>query len=157
MSNINFGDIAGGIGDFGTAVGDIFASQGSTEAASSFGQAAQLEEQNAQIAKASGNIQLAQQQRAVYTSESGTRADVAGAGLKMGGSAAAVLRSSASQGALGGALISAQTQANVLGYQAQANAYEGQQSEEEALSKAQSAGGIMSAISGVVGIAAAFF
>lgn len=145
--------LQGGISDFGAAVGDLFASQGSKKAAQSFGQAATLEEQNAEIAKASGNIQLAQQRRQLYQSESGTMADVAGAGLKMSGSAANVLRSSGQQGALAGSLIAAQTQINVTGYEAQANAYQGQQTQEEQLAKSQQSSGIMSAISGIASIA----
>lgn len=155
MADSGFDLIGSGISDFGAAAGDLFASQGASKAAQSFGEAASLETQNAQIAEASGNIQLAQQRRQLYQSESGTAADVGGAGLKMSGSAANVLRSSGQQGALAGSLISAQTQINVLGFQAQANAYEGQESEEQALAKADQSGGIMSALSGVASIAGA--
>ena len=144
--------ISSGISDFGTAYGDLVASKGASEAAGSFNEAATLEMQNEQLAKASGNIQLAQTRRQIYQSESATQAAVGGAGLKMGGSSAAILRSSAQQGALATGLVSEQTQINITGYEAQAQAYTAQAQQEQQLAKSDQAGGIMSGIAGVASI-----
>lgn len=150
-----FSDLGGAIGDFGAAAGDLFAARGSTAAAASYGEAATLEEQNAQIEQASGKLQEAAERRTVYQSLSGTQADVAGAGLKLSGSAQNILRSSAQQGSLAQSLISEQTQINVLGYEAQATAYSGQEEQEKALASAQKMGGIMSGLSGAASLVGA--
>lgn len=151
----SFADVGAGIGEFGAAVGDLFAARGATAAAASYGKAATLEEQNAQIEAASGKLQEAAERRTVYQSLSGTRADVAGAGLKLSGSAENVLRSSAQQGTMATALISEQTAINVQGFEAQATAYTGQEEQEQALAKADKLGAIMNGISGAVSMVAA--
>jgi hypothetical protein len=138
--------------DLGGAVSSLFGAIGSAQSAQSYQEAATLAGQQAQIAKESTAIQLQQQTRNIYQTISGQQADVAGAGLAASGSAQALLRSSASQGALTKALTTAQGQITATGYQEQANAYTGMAS----AAKSASTGGFLSSALGAVGAIASF-
>lgn len=116
----NFGLIGGGIAGFGAAAGDLVTQSGYYKAAEGYTKAGNMEygvaqdyEQQGRIYQASGQIQLAQARRQLYKSESATTAAAGGAGLSMRGSMGDILRSSASQGALGQAIIGANVESEI--------------------------------------------
>ena len=148
--------LSSGIGDIGGAVGDLFSAVGDQAEANSYGEAATYAAQYAKIAASTGQIQQAQTRRQVYSSESATQAVSAGNGLRMSGSAANVLRSSAQQGALQVGLVGEQTQVNVNADLQQENAYAGEQQAAENAKSGAEAGGLLSAVSGIASIAGMF-
>jgi hypothetical protein len=133
---------AGLFDNLGGAVSDLFGGLGDLAEASAYGKASQLAGENAQIAAASGRIQQVQAQRQIYQSIGGTRADVAGAGLAMSGSALDIIRSSQQQGALTRALIANQTSINVHGYEEEAASYQAMSS----AAKMAGAGGFLGSL-----------
>lgn len=133
----------------GNAVSDIFSGLGSLEAAKGSKAAGRYAEINAKIAEQSNKIKLLQASRQIYRTLGGIASDVAGAGLKMAGSAVDLLRDSASQGNLSKQLIAQQGAIEVHGYKAEAEAYKAQ-------AKAQKKSGIGSFISAAANIAGAF-
>lgn len=110
------------IGQLGGAVGSLFTSEGNAAEANSYTSAASLDEQNAQLTAASTRIQATQEARTVSQSLGTTVADVAGAGFTESGSALAILKSSAQQGALASSLINIQGAINENAYAAEAGA-----------------------------------
>lgn len=155
----NFGLLGGAIGDFGAASGDLITQQGYYRAAQGYTQAGNIESENATIAKASGSIQMSQEQRELYKSESSTEAAAGGAGLRGGGSVASVLRSSASQGALQQAITGAQTEINVNNYTEQATSLYAESDQSTAQGNAagaQSGTNMLSGVASLAGFAASF-
>lgn len=110
------------IGQIGGAVGSLFQSQGNVAEANSYTSAAELDTQNAALVAASTRIQSYQQARTVTQSLGATQADVAGAGFTESGSALAILKSSAQQGALANSLTNIQGAINENAYAAEAGA-----------------------------------
>jgi len=108
--------------DFGSAVGDLFASVGQHEAEQGYQEAAQYEVNNEKIATAAGAIKQAQAGRQIYMATSGEQAAQGASGVRAGGSGGDILASTAQQGALAKASISAQTELNVNDYTAKAAA-----------------------------------
>lgn len=153
----DFGMIGTGIADFGAAAGDLITQQGYYRAAQGYTQAGNIEGENATIANASGAIQLAQQKRELYKSESSTEAAAGGAGLRGGGSMSSILRSSASQGALQQAITGAQTEINVNNYREQATALYAESDQATAQGNAagsKSGSDMLGGIMSMVGVAA---
>ena len=155
--------VGAGVGAFGAAAGDLFASKGASEAAASYGEAARAAQQEANIAGYTGLVQKSMAARQLYQTNSTASADTGANGLRMGGSAAAIVRSNTAQGALTQGLIGAQTQVNVIGYEAQAQSDLAQQQQAENLAASSkssglfsSIGGAISSIAGIGEIAAAF-
>lgn len=159
----------GAIQSAGGAVADLYAAQGATTsaaadeaAASEFGSAAALAGQNALIYQSSGQIQQAATKRALYQTQGTASADVGANGLRMSGSAADILKSNASQGAIQLAMQQAQTGINVTGAQEQQTAYEAEQTQAtgaakvaEAAASGDTMGSIIGGISTVAEIAGA--
>jgi hypothetical protein len=98
------------------AAGDIAESTNYTSAAT-------LAQQNAGYTAVSTAIQQAQEARSTVMQIGSQRAAIGGAGLAASGSGLDILRNSASQGALASAVLGAQGQISVLGYQEQAASY----------------------------------
>lgn len=145
-------DIATGIGDIGGAVSDLFGAEGSTQAASAYGTAAKIATSNAALTARSTQVQEAQANIQTYQALGTEQADVAGAGVTSGGSAADLLRASGQQAALSKQLIENQGQVTEQGYEQQAAAYKGQEQAANTQAKGQGAGGILSAVAGVASI-----
>lgn len=112
----------------GGAVSDLFAAQGSKLAGQQYGMAAAASEQAARDTELSTGIQLVQADRNILQTIGGERADTAGAGFSMSGSAGDLLRMSASNGALTKQLISEQGNMTAAGYRSQEQSYQTQQS-----------------------------
>lgn len=128
--------------DIGGAVSDIFGAVGSAQSAKGYTKAAGLALENENIAKQSAAIQGVQADRQIYQVIGGQKADVAGAGLAASGSALDLLRSSAQQGSLTKQLVANQGAITALGYEQEANSYEGMAS----AAKTASAGGILGSL-----------
>lgn len=133
-------------GLFGAA-GDIFggfeASLGSKASAAQYGYAQQFtKEQTAISAQAA--------QRNIYQSLGAAKANVAGSGFQLGGSAGDILRSTAAQGALTKGVISAQGAA-------QEQSYLQQQKQAKAAGTGQLIGGILKGVGEIAGVVAAPF
>jgi len=159
-------DLVGAAGSFLGGQANSAALQASAEGyrkeAQGFRDAANLEGFNIAYAGASGQLQDFAAARQIYKSESGTRADVAGAGFSGQGSAGDILRESAQQGAMQRSIIGTQTAINENTYKIQQTAYNAEAdqadaaaSAAEAQASAASTGGIMDAIGGVLKAGAA--
>lgn len=135
---------------FGSAFSDLFQGAGDFAASSAYKQAAGYAGQEAEIAKRSGAIQLEQANRQIYQTISGQQAAVAGGGFTGGGSNQYLQRASEQQAGLTRAIVSNQTNINVLGFQAQQAADIGQAQQAELTGAGNVAGGIL-------GIAASIF
>lgn len=140
-------DLGSDITDLGGAVGSLFTSEGNAAQAKDFQGAATLATQNAQLAAASTKIQATQTARSVAQSLGTTQADVAGAGFTTSGSGLAILKASASQGALAKSLVNIQGAINENSYAAQAGAYSG----EATAAKEASTAGTIGAIGAIGG------
>lgn len=132
--------LLGGLGGF---LGGNSAAKGAKQAAKFYAQAAQYTQLETGIKENAAS-------RAIYQTLGGARADIAASGLKLSGSAADLMRSSAAQGGLTKALISLQGKIDVASYQAQASAAKSQAS-------ASSTGGLLSGLGGIVGAVGAIF
>lgn len=136
---------------FGTAAGDLAQAAGDAAAQKDYTQAETIAEQNAQVSKESTAIQQVAAQRQIFQTEGAQQAQVGGAGFAAGGSAGALLRSSAQQGSLTHQLLQTQGVLNVNSYEEQAAAYKAQASAAGAAGAAADAGAATSAITGVLG------
>jgi|ERR1700744_11962 len=145
---INFG----GFGQLGGAIGSLFGAAGDSAEAGSYTQAAQIAEQQAEVAKQATAIQETQAQRQIFQVIGGQEAQVAGAGLASSGSAQALLRSSASQGALQKQLIQQQGDITEAGYEAEAASYNGMASAAKSASSGGMFGGLLSGIGALASI-----
>jgi hypothetical protein len=163
--SFNSSGVGSALGDLGGAVGSIFQGIGDEASATAYDQAASFEGnaaniagENANIATTAAALQASQQQRQIYGVEGGQQSDVAGAGLKAGGSNAYLLQSTAQQGALSVGLIKQQGELNTLGYQQQQQGLLAQQTIDQGLASATQAAGtgafIGGALKGVAGLAA---
>lgn len=165
----------GTIRDFGGAVSDLFASsataqglrlkaQGDIAEGENYSLAANLAKQNATYEEMSTKVKETQAQRAEYLGIGTERADIAGSGFSMSGSALDLLRSGAQQGALQKQIVSEQGQITEAGYNEQATAYTNlanyanfAASQEESMAgKAQQAGYISAGIKALSGAASLF-
>lgn len=141
------GDI---FGDLGGATSDLFGAFGDFAEAKGYKTAAKLASQNAQIAAQSTAIQVMATNRQAFQVIGGQESDVAGAGLKSGGSAGDLLRSSQQQASLQKQLIENQGEIEVHGWQEKAAA-------DTAQAQAKKAGGIGGLIGTALNIGAAIF
>lgn len=121
-SQNTFNDFGGATSDLFAAGGDIFKGLGDEAEAGNYKQAATLADQNAQYTATSTAIKLAQEQRGIYQSISGTQAAAAGAGLQQAGSVKDILADSAQQGELAKQTLSQQGFITEEGYKEQAAA-----------------------------------
>lgn len=128
------GDLLGGVGGL---FGGLSAAQGDREAAKFYFQAAQYSQLETGLKETALN-------RSIYQTLGQGRADIAASGIENSGSAAAVMRSSAQQGAISKALTELQGKIDYSSYEAQGNAAEAQ-------GQAAEGGGIGSLIGGAVG------
>lgn len=126
------------ISDIGGAVSDLFASsadsskaqglrlkaQGDAIEGQNYDLASTLALQNEEFAKTSTAIKQAQNDRSIYQTIGGIKADVAGAGFASSGSSLDILRDSASQGALTKAVAGQQGLIQEAGYDEQAQSYQ---------------------------------
>lgn len=131
LSQTTFSDAGGAVSDLFAAEGDSskaaglrIKAQGDALEGQNYDLAGELAGQNAEFADASAKIKEAQQQRELTMTIGGQQADVAGAGLAESGSALALMRDSASQGALTHAVLQDQGAINVAGYQEQQQSYQ---------------------------------
>jgi hypothetical protein len=134
----------------GEAVSSIFGGIGGLSESAAYSKAAKIASQNVGYTNESTKIQVAQNQREIYSVIGAQKAEVSGAGFTSSGTAAYLKRSSEAQGGLSSALTSIQGTITAAGFQAQAAAYQGQ----AAAAQAQGIGGILG---GIVGIGAAIF
>jgi hypothetical protein len=132
--------LLGGIGSF---LGGSAAAGGSKKAAQFYTKAAALTNLETGIKETAAT-------RQIYQTLGAQRADVAANGFSLSGSAADVMRDSAQQGALSKALIQVQGDVTASSYTAQAQAAAAQ-------AKAQSGGGLLGGIGGLIGIGASLF
>lgn len=102
---------------------ELLQAQGNLAEGQEYSLAENLAKQNEAYTEASTNIQAAQQERQVAMTIGGERAATGGAGLANSGSAGDLLRSSAQQGALAGAVLRMQGQITEAGYNEQAASY----------------------------------
>lgn len=111
-----------------SALGNEQRAQGDEAEATQYGLASTLATQNEAFTEQSVAIQQFQQQRQLTQSLGTTRADVAGSGGTLGGSALDILRDSASQGALTKAVMGQQGLITEAGYKEEAQSYDVMQS-----------------------------
>jgi hypothetical protein len=142
--------------DFGAAAGDLFSAAGSEAAAQDYSKAAGDAQKEAVYATYGGQLQLAQQQRTAYQTISAGQATGAANGMRMGGSAANIMRSSQAQAALAGQTITANAGIQAEGYQEQAEGLEAENQSASATARSDEAGAAGNAIGGVIGVVAAF-
>lgn len=142
---------AQGIQGWGTAAGDLITAQGDTQAAALFGQAATIAGQSATEAQAVGKLQEVQTARQVMMTQGSVTAAAAAGGLRIGGSAAAIIRSNAYQGALAHSLIAENTQINVNSYMQQQIADQEQQESATSAASAAESGAGYAKIGGIIG------
>lgn len=145
-------DVQSFFGDVGGAVNDLFGMEGSDQAAGAYTKAAKIAQSNEALTLRSTAIQeqqLTEQTGQVLGTE---QADVSGAGFGAGGSAGDLLRSSAFQAALSKQLVQAQGESTALGYEQQANAYQGQAAAAKTQAKGQGIGGILNGVAAVASI-----
>ena len=167
--------VFGGIGDTQAAKGlkksaaSLDTAAGITrEAAGLYVQATDLSKQNAEVAAMNTNVQLIQERRALYKAVGTQKAQIAGAGLKLSGSALDIMRDAAMQGGLERAQIRLQgaVQQNELrmeqfgleatgkSMEAQAVSLEGQADAARSEAKAKKKGGVFGILKGVATIGA---
>jgi hypothetical protein len=142
--------------DAGSSVSDLFGAAGDAAEASAYGKAAAIAGQNAEISKQSTAIQQSQASRQIYQSLGGINAAAAGNGLAEGGSAGAIYRSSAYQGALTKQLIGRQGLINENSFLAEQASYTGMQSAANAASAGGVFGGILKGAGAVASFAGIF-
>src|ERR1700729_1674505 len=123
-----FTAIGGGISDLFAASADRSKAQGDLMEAANYDLAAKYAYQEEQFTKESTAIQGMQAERAMYSSMSQTKADIAGGGFAASGSGLDILAQSASQGALQQAVIARQGLITEQGYQEQAQSYRNMES-----------------------------
>ena len=153
-SPINYGALGGAAEDIFSGVGSVLSGQaaakgyattyaGEEVAAGQFGLAEGLALQNANESKAAGALTQVQLARQVSQVQGQETAIAAGNGLRLGGSAGAIIRSTASQGALASQLQQTQTNINVNGFltAAQADQAEQQQAYNQAAAAKQAESG----------------
>lgn len=161
----DFGLAGSSIASFGAASGDLITQGGYYAAAQGYTKAGNMENlagqdtlQQEKIAAASGGIQIAQAKRQLYQSVGSTEAAAGGAGLKLGGSIASVVRSSIGQGALQQAIIGANTQNTIKNLDAQAQGEfaqaQGFYSESSSATAQGNAAGAASGTSNLMGMVA---
>lgn len=125
------GDLLSGFGNAAADAGQAAAfgseAQGDAAEAQAYGEASTYALQNAEISKQATKLQQFQTQRQVFQTIGQGQAAAGNNGLTGGGSAADIMRSSASQGALVGQVIGEQGIINETAYQEQASQYQGMQ------------------------------
>lgn len=144
MAKLNFG--ADTFSSLGGAVDTLFGAAGAMKTAKGLKEAASLARLNKSLSEQSTQIQQLQADREIYRVLGGQKADFAGAGLALSGSALDVIRASEQEASLTKSLISMQGQIDALGYEQQAVSYESQ-------AKASKKGGIGGFLKGAFGIA----
>jgi hypothetical protein len=122
------------------ASADLLQGQGDILEGQMYTTAAAFAQENVGFTEQSTAIQAAQAQRQLYMTLGTSRATAAGAGGTGGGSAADILRSSASQGALNTAVLKQQGLITAAGYQEQATAYTAQAGAANIAAEAQQEG-----------------
>lgn len=137
---------AGGFGAVGGAVSDLFGGIAGFQEAGAYTKAATIARQNEALAGTSTQLQEYMAARQAYQTISGQKAEVAGAGFQGGGSAGDLLRSSASQAAIQKGAIQTQGAITQLGFEQQAQAYEGQAQAAQTKGSGGILGGIMKAL-----------
>lgn len=141
---ISPGGIAG-ITAAGDLLGGLFGAIGSEAEADAYKKAAKYAHQNAIISQEAGDIKLEQTGRQIFKTIGSQKAGYASAGLTGGGSAQEVLRSSVSQGALEKAIVTEQTNINVIGYLSQEAQFKGMAAAADAAAGGSLLGGIFDA------------
>lgn len=140
-------------GDLGGAVSSIFGGIGALSEAKGYSAAAQISASNADITKRTTALNLTQANRQLYQAYGTERADTAGAGFQMSGSAIDLMKSSVNQGAITQQIIQNQGEITAQGYEAQASSYQAQ----SAAAKAKASGGFLSGVLGLAGAAFSLF
>lgn len=125
-----FGGAASSVSSFGAGLSDLFQASGDMSKATgdlaeaaNYDLAAKFAGQEAEFTKESTAIQSMQAERAMYSSMSQTRADIAGGGFAASGSGLDILAQSASQGALSQAVIQRQGLITEQGFLEQQQSY----------------------------------
>jgi len=150
-----FTSAAGSVSDLFGAIGDEYKAKGALFEKQNYLEAADLAGQNEKFTEQSYAIKQAQLDRSIFKSESGTQADVAGAGLAMSGSALDILHESASQGALTKQVLQQQGYITEAGYKEQQESYQNMASAAQESADAANIAGIGSGISSAIKGAAA--
>jgi len=123
LGSSTFTDIGGAVSDIFSAQAYELKAQGNILEGEEYGVAQTLALQNEQFAKESTDIKSAQENRSIYQTLGGQRAEVASAGMAESGSALDILRDSAEQGALTTAVIQRQGLMEEANYAEQAQSY----------------------------------
>jgi hypothetical protein len=118
-----FSNIGSGVGGFFQGLGDQAKAEGDRLEGQAYQEAAGLADLNAQFTVQSEALQEFQANRTAEKTIGGVRADVAASGFTEGGSALDILRDSANQAALQGAVLKQQGLITEAGYQEQAASY----------------------------------
>lgn len=151
----------------GGAVSDLFSASafrtkaaGSRIEAQEYDLAGTLARQNKQYTETSTELKTYQADRALTQTLGGMKADVAGSGFAMSGSALDLMRDSATQGAITKAVIGQQGLIEEAGFEEQAKSYDLMASASrmaaDADEKAATGLGITAAIKGVAAVASLF-
>ena len=119
-----FSDAGGAVSDLFAAEGDRTKAQGDYLEATNYDMASTLALQNEKFTETSTAIKQAQNDRNIYQTIGGEKADIAGGGFTESGSSLDLLRDSASQGALTKAVAGQQGLITEAGYTEQAESYQ---------------------------------
>lgn len=151
------GAIGAGVSGLGSLLGGFATADADNAQAQGYDTAANYAQMNSLLAGESGGIQELQAARQIQRTEGTQIATAAGNGLKLGGSAASIVRDSTQTGALQEGVIGLQTSINVTNYEEQQQALHGAAQAAKAAAKSAETSGIMGGIGGVLGIAAKLF
>lgn len=125
--NTTYQNAGGAVNDLfsgvSTFLSDNLKAEGFKVEGQNYDLAASLAHENAQFTEQSTAVKEMQEQRQIYLGLGTTKADVAGAGFTMSGSALDILRSGAQQGALTKQVIGQQGLITEAGFNEQADSY----------------------------------
>ena len=136
---------------FGGALQDLFSYLGSKASAKAYAQAAQLAEENMQLSEEGTRIQQTLEQRQAAQVTGSQKAEYAGAGLALSGTALSIIRGSRQQSAITVAQTGVQGASNALSYYEQEQAYLQQEKQAKSAGMASLFGGLFQAFSGAGG------
>lgn len=138
-------DAGATLSGIGGAVDSLFGGIGQLKAASGYKKSAAFSDLSANISRQATQIQATQNERDVYRTIGGQKADLGGAGLMLAGGALDLIRDSASQGALSKQLIQAQGAITTAGYEAEADSYRSMAAAAKTAGKGGILGGLLKA------------
>lgn len=151
------GAIGSAVGGLGSLFGGLATSHADEVQAQGYDTAATFAAQNAFLSGEAGGINELAAARQIQRAQGADIAGASGGGLKIGGSAAAIIRDATQQGSLQQGTIGLQTAINVTNFQEQEQALHGAAEAARAAASAAKSGGAFGAIGGVIGGLAKLF